>query len=88
MIVYPNCQCYTKKSLIRIFLRGRVKFPIGGNEALASKSVTRAVFEPSGGSGANPEPTVKVWMREGILGTQSNSSGVFLHIFMICQDYQ
>jgi len=29
--------------------------------------VTRAVMIPSGGSGENPEPTVKVWMGEGIL---------------------
>ena len=49
----------------KYFLRGQVKFLTGGDEAIASKSVTRLTAWLNGGSGETPGPTVKVWMGEG-----------------------
>ena len=48
-------------------LRGWVKFPTGGDEALCFL-VRDPVFleKKSGGSGVTPGPTVKVWMGEGL----------------------
>jgi hypothetical protein len=43
-------------------LRGRVKFPTGGDGGFSASA--RDPRE-RGGFGANPKPTVKVWMGEG-----------------------
>jgi len=51
-------------NFIDLQLRGRVKFPTGGDKAKAFQSVTRVECFRFGGSGETPEPTVKVWMGE------------------------
>ncbi|EQB36889.1 hypothetical protein GCM10007111_29030 [Virgibacillus kapii] len=50
-----------------------MKFPIGGDEAIGFLVRDPCGNMPSGGSGATPEPTVKVWMGEGILIVQHAS---------------
>ena len=43
-------------------------------------------YKPSGGSGAKPEPTVKVWMGEGILGRHAicNALGECCYLYTFC----
>lgn len=58
------------------YLRGRVKIPTGGVKAYAFQSVTRLAFLAAGGSGVTPEPTVKVWMGEGMTADVNNKPAI------------
>jgi hypothetical protein len=49
---------YNNSEMNNFYLRGRVKFPTGGDKASAFKSVTRE-HSVYGGSGEKPEPTVQ-----------------------------
>lgn len=59
---------FKTNTILKLFLRGRVKFPIDGVEANACFLVRDpcGFIQPSGGSGETPEPTVIVWMGEGM----------------------
>jgi hypothetical protein len=56
---------YEQTTTHKVYLQGKAKFPTGGDAKASPRPYISAQSE--GGSGATPEPTVKVWMKEGRL---------------------